>query len=165
LAEPRAADQAWPREVVFIPFGDLCRFIRSSRRREAAEDRRASGERRPVGKQPTTIWARMDLGSAKAIDIELPPKLFQFGDALREQEVEIHSHPSPGTASSLADLFDAAGEIERACRQIVMRAVKDVGAGFQRLGERYMRSRTFGPGFGAEKRLGESNWRACARVR
>jgi hypothetical protein len=28
LTEPSAAAQAWPRELVFIPFGDLCRFIR-----------------------------------------------------------------------------------------------------------------------------------------
>jgi hypothetical protein len=38
-------------KLVFIPFGDLCRFICSSRRREAAEDRRASGER-----QTTARW-------------------------------------------------------------------------------------------------------------
>jgi hypothetical protein len=43
---------AWPWELIFIPFGDLCRFIRSSRRREAGEDRRASEER-----QTTARWS------------------------------------------------------------------------------------------------------------
>jgi hypothetical protein len=95
--------------VVFIPLATF-----------AALFDHLAGERQPKtgahaasadlsAKQPIPIWARMDLGSAKAIDIELPPKLLQLGDALREQEVEIHSHPSPGTARSLADLFDAAG--------------------------------------------------------
>jgi hypothetical protein len=41
--EPRAATQPRPWELIFIPFGDLCRVIRSSRRREAAGDRRKRG--------------------------------------------------------------------------------------------------------------------------
>ena len=34
---PRAAAQPWTWELIFIPFSGLCRFIRSSRLREAAE--------------------------------------------------------------------------------------------------------------------------------
>lgn len=48
-------------------------------------------------------------------------------------------NPSRGAGRPSADLVNAASEIERAYRQIVVRAVKDAGAGLERLGERYMR--------------------------
>jgi hypothetical protein len=54
---------------------------------------------RPVDLPAPTTAAPTDLSSDEASGIDLPPKLRQRGDALHEQEVEIHSARQPASAA------------------------------------------------------------------